>query len=93
MEHYITSQSVENYGAAGYLKGLRARFLSGGYSRERFVYLAARTYMLIDKPKRAVALLESLDAPITSSDYNGKLLELTLKLRTLGGPRVPYLLA
>jgi len=89
MEHYITSQSVENYGAAGYLKGLRARFLSGGYSRERFVYLAARTYMLIDKPKRAVALLESLDAPITSSDYNGKLLELTLKLRTLEAPAYP----
>ncbi len=83
MQNYSIAECIRKYGASGYLNVVRKRFCAGGYSRERFIYLAARTYLLIDKPGRALALLESLDSAIISSDYNTNLLDLTGKMKSL----------
>jgi len=67
MEHYITPKSVKLRRGRRISKRPSRALFFGGYSRERFIYLAARTYMLIDKPKKGRGLAESLDAPITSA--------------------------
>ena len=87
MQHYSITECITRYGASDYLKAVRKRFCRGRYSREQFIYCAARAYLLIDKPFRALALLESLDSPIKSSEYNAKLLDLTSKIKSL--PIVP----
>ncbi len=91
MQHYSIAECIIKYGASGYLKAARKRFRAGGYSRERFIYLAARTYLLIDKPGRALALLQSLDSAIISSDYNSNLLDLTSKIKSLPDRVLPHL--
>ena len=83
MNHYSIAECIIKYGASDYLKAIRKRFQAGGYTRERFIFLAARAYVLIDKPLRAMALLGSFDSPILSGDYNVKLLDLTSKIKTM----------
>lgn len=83
MEQYPIAECIAKYGASGYLKAVRKRFCAGRYTKERFMYLAASAYVLIEKPNRALALLESIDSPINSSDYNGRLSNLTSKIKSL----------
>jgi glycosyltransferase involved in cell wall biosynthesis len=57
MSHYENKKCMLKYGASNYLGALRKRFLSGLYTKERFALLAAEAYCLINKPIRALTLL------------------------------------
>jgi len=51
---------IIRFGAAPYLAGLRKRYMRGHYNFEHFAYLAARTYLNCDLPRRAIALLKGI---------------------------------
>ena len=68
MKNYPLYSSIQKYGATPYLSNLRKKYLAGLFSYERYVELAASTYLLMFKPKRALALLDSIDTIKTDSD-------------------------
>lgn len=57
---YNILRLAQSRGTARYLAGLRAKHLHGSLSLPRFAYLAGRAYLTADKPRRAMALLRSL---------------------------------
>lgn len=61
MRTYPIDHCIRTYGADTYLRGLRRRYAAGAYTRAHFAYFAARAYLAAGKPRRASALLQTLD--------------------------------
>ena len=72
---YELSQCIQTYGASRYLNTLRKRFIAGLYTKEHFTVLAAQAYLLLDKPLRALTLLNSVDRIMDLGHLQQKLLE------------------
>ena len=53
---------LETYGAKGYLACLRNRYRAGNYTWPQYALRAAAAYLIDKKPKRAQALINTLDA-------------------------------
>ncbi len=58
---YSLSELIGKYGAKHHLEGLRARLIRGDCSYPEYAFYAARGYLMAAKPRRAIALLESID--------------------------------
>jgi tetratricopeptide (TPR) repeat protein len=54
---YLIADCLRKYGAAAYLKCQRRRLNAGFYSKKTFCRRAATAYIIVEKPKRALALL------------------------------------
>ncbi|MBD3322071.1 MAG: tetratricopeptide repeat protein, partial [Chitinivibrionales bacterium] len=68
MKTYSISEHIKKHGAGEYLKSIRTRCRHGFYSAEEFRYHAAKTYLSIELPQRAMALLNGLDPDYAPSE-------------------------
>jgi|WetSurMetagenome_2_1015567.scaffolds.fasta_scaffold16837_6 glycosyltransferase involved in cell wall biosynthesis len=73
---YELSACIQKHGALKYLAALRRRLAAGLYTKRQFAFLAAEAYFLINKPLRALALLNSAGFTLDSDGSQQKILGL-----------------
>jgi glycosyltransferase involved in cell wall biosynthesis len=83
MSNYLLSESIRKFGPQKYLACLRRRFLAGVYTKERFAFLAAKAYLAISKPIRALTLLKTTDFVLKNDFYQSEMLDILTQSEAL----------